>query len=600
MAPVGQTTPARRRFRDTLRALLARRQFPLLAALLGVLLCLPALCVGLVADDFFHRAALTGSRLFGEFVHSPLDMFAFFDGDAARTHRMMDFGFMPWWVYPGMKASFWRPLTVLTHWLDYRLWPAQPWLMHAQSLAWYGVLVAAVALLYRRLMPAAWIAGLAALLYAVDDAHSMPVAFLANRNALLSTLLGVLALLAHDVWRRGGRRSGAVLGPLLLLLSLLAKEEGVATCAYLFAYAVCLETGPRARRAAALLPYAVIVIGWRIVWAQLGYGVADVGFYVDPLREPLRFLHAVAERAPYLLLGQWAAPPAEICIMGNVVGATLVHALWWAGSAAAAALVWLLYPLVRRDRLARFWTLGMLLAFLPACSTFPADRMLLFVGLGAMGLVAQLLTAIFAAPGLRRRTLRIAGGTLVVLHLVIAPVALSLRTLSPAGPKFAEQFAMQAPLDAAVEHQDLVILNPPSLLHAAYFPVQREFAGQPVPRCVRYLGSGLTAMTIRRPDECTLVIGIDGGYIGWTFERLFRDERHPMTVGERVILTRMVATVTAVTADGRPAEASFRFDVPLEDASLRWLWWHAGEFRPFTPPAVGQTLEIPPAVLRWW
>jgi len=62
-------------------------------------------------------------------------MFAFFDGNPARTNRMMDVGFMPWWVYPGMRASFWRPLTVLTHLLDYRLCRSA-WLMHAQSLAW--------------------------------------------------------------------------------------------------------------------------------------------------------------------------------------------------------------------------------------------------------------------------------------------------------------------------------------------------------------------------------------------------------------------------------------------------------------------------------
>jgi hypothetical protein len=112
---------------------------------------------------------------------------------------------------------------------------------------------------------------------------------------------------------------------------------------------------------------------------------------------------------------------------------------------------------------------------------------------------------------------------------------------------------------------------------------------------VRYLGSGVAAMTVRRADARTLVIGIDGGYIGWSFERLFRDERHPMAVGERVVLTGMTAEVTALTADRRPAEAAFRFDVPLEDAALRWLWWHDGQFRAFTLPAVGETIEVPRA-----
>jgi len=51
-----------------------------------------------------------------------------------------------------------------------------PAVMHAHSLMWFGLLVVAVTLLYRRLMGLTLAAGLAALLYAVDDAHGMPVA----------------------------------------------------------------------------------------------------------------------------------------------------------------------------------------------------------------------------------------------------------------------------------------------------------------------------------------------------------------------------------------------------------------------------------------
>ena len=49
-----------------------------------------------------------------------------------------------------MKAEFLQALTVLTHRLDYALWPESPVLMHAQSLFWLGMLVFAVAVFYRR------------------------------------------------------------------------------------------------------------------------------------------------------------------------------------------------------------------------------------------------------------------------------------------------------------------------------------------------------------------------------------------------------------------------------------------------------------------
>jgi len=59
-----------------------------------------------------------------------------------------------------------------------------------------------VAMFYRQLMLSAWLAGLAALLYTIDDAHSMVAGWVANRNASLMLLFGVLALMAHVRWRR--------------------------------------------------------------------------------------------------------------------------------------------------------------------------------------------------------------------------------------------------------------------------------------------------------------------------------------------------------------------------------------------------------------
>ena len=53
-------------------------------------------------------------------------------------------------------------------------------------------------------------------------------------------------------------------------------------------------------------------------------------------------------------------------------------------------------------------------------------------------------------------------------------------------------------------------------------------------------------------------------------DRTYRDNT-PMTVGQRVGLMGVTVEITAVTNDGRPAEAAFRFTFSLEDPLLRWL-----------------------------
>jgi hypothetical protein len=54
----------------------------------------------------------------------------------------------------------------------------------------------------------------------------------------------------------------------------------------------------------------------------------------------------------------------------------------------------------------------------------------------------------------------------------------------------------------------------------------------------------------------------------------------------------MTVRVTSLTADDRPAVATFRFDEPLESSSFVWLCFRGIGFEPFVPPAVGREIEI--------
>jgi hypothetical protein len=577
---------------------------PITLALLAVVLTSPSLQVGLVLDDYTHRLKLLGSKHFPEFFPPDGDMFTFWGHDSEHTVRLMDAGLLPWWTYEGTKAAFWRPLAVLTHRLDYQLWPNTPMLMHLQSLIWFGAVIAAVTVLYRRLMGPTWVAGLAALLYAVDDAHGLPVAFLANRNALLSTFFGVLSILAHDAWRRTGWRLGVIWGAILFGLSLLSKEEGMAVTAYLFAYAVFLDRGPWRLRLAALLPYAGVVIVWRLAYSAQGYGIWGLGPYVDPVGEPLRFAAALVEHVPLFLLGQWALPPPEVTIM---VGPDTVRWLWIAAVACTVLIAIVFTPLLRRDRLARFYALGMLLSLLPICATFPANRLLWFVGIGAMGLLAQFFGVAFRRgerpllyplPRLFQVSL---AGVLAFIHMVIAPAFLVYTAAVPMGTKaLQDQILIRNPFDAAVERQDVIIVNAPSAVCAVFLPVLREVEGGYIPRRTRPLATGADGVTIHRRDERTVILRPGRGYLAWFFDQLGRGPQFPMSVGEWVELTGMTAEVLSLTDDKRPADVAFHFTVPLEDPSLRWLQWKDGAFVAFTPPPVGQTVHLPPAVPKLW
>jgi hypothetical protein len=578
-----------------MESFLTTPRLPVAAAVLSVVLALPALGVGFMLDDYYHRAILLERPRFQELLGNPSEMFRFFRGDPARTGRLVDLGLFPWWTDPGLKAEFLQALTVVTHRLDYALWPDSPVLMHAHNLFWLGAAVAVTACFYRQILGLTWVAGVAALLFAVDDARGPTVGFLANRNSLVAATFGVSALIAHDRARRKRSWLASVLAPLLFLAALFSKEEGIGTCAYLAAYALCIDSAGRWRSSLALWPYAVAVVGWAALRAHWGYGVHDLGLYIDPLTETARFLANLPIRVPILLLGQWSPIPADLAAVLRPPSST---AFWWLAIGFLVLLCCAMGPLLRRDSRARFWALGMLLAAIPVSATVPSNRLLTFVGVGAAGLLAQFWEYVFGAgskpSGSRWRVpMKAMAWFLVVVHAVIAPSALPVCAANPVGPRWVEKrFYVPMALGPAIEDRTVVIVNAPSPVNASYLILRRDLAGLSVPRQTRVLAPAIPSVIIERVDERTLAIRPKGGYLRWFLDRVFRSDRRPLALGEKIRLTGMTVTVSSLTADGRPAESIFRFDVPLESPSLIWLCFRGAGFEPFRPPAVGQAVEI--------
>jgi hypothetical protein len=261
-----------------------------------------------------------------------------------------------------------------------------------------------------------------------------------------------------------------------------------------------------------------------------------------------------------------------------------------------AAAFW---PLLRRDAVARFFALGMTLALIPCCATFPTDRLLMSVGVGAMGLLARFIGQYSRCqtpetpPSTTRRTKRWSCYALIAVHLVLAPILLPIRAYSVAilGNAIAES-AGNAPLGDHVADQTVVLVNPPNFFFAHYVALLPAYLGKPAPAQVRSLAPNMGFLVrpirVTRTDDRTLVYEPEGGF-PWF---LARDAAHPLPVGHKVELTGFTAEVLSLTPQSLPAKVAYRFDVPLEDRDLVWLRYEWNRYVPFTPPAVGETVIL--------
>jgi hypothetical protein len=557
-------------------------------------LTLTSLDTGWEMDDYVHRLLLGTDHFFAQATH-PLDIFSFGKGGTEVRSRMIEYGFLPWWTSPEWKIAFWRPISAITHWVDYQMWPTDAPLMHLHSVFWYGALILVLFLFYRRVEEHRWLAGLAVLLYALHSGHGPAVGWLANRNILVSAVLGVSALVAHLRWRQERRRSAMLVGWVLFALALLANEGGIAVMAYLISYALFVDTATRSGRVLSLVPYAVIVILWRAVFTLSGYGVAGTDIYTDPLREPIRFAEAAAERLPILLQAQWTGVPADLAYFLTPRGSAILAAV---GAALLLLLTILLIPRLRRDRVARFWGLGMILAVVPCAATVPSGRLLFFVGIGTMGLMARVIgilidhRSIEKYKSARRVSSYVVAWTMLFIHLILPLFVLPARADQPFGPpEKMRQYYFEPGDPDAVSNKVVVVVNAPSILHAAESWPRLLTNGRPVYERMLVLSSVSAPVQLTKIDDRTISIWSADGLCDGMFQGLFRSRTEPFVVGEELSAADVNIEVTSISEDGRVLEAQFTFPAPLGGQSFYWIQFTPQGYQPFVLPATGESLS---------
>jgi hypothetical protein len=183
---------------------------------------------------------------------------------------------------------------------------------------------------------------------------------------------------------------------------------------------------------------------------------------------------------------------------------------------------------------------------------------------------------------------------LVLVHLVAAPLLLPLRALSMnLMSGMVDRVDASLPRNERVGERTLVVVNAPADGAVAYAPLQRAVQGTPRPRRLRLLASGVAEVRVSRLDAKTLRLRPADGFLRSEGERMMRGLSRPFRPGDEIVLSGLRVRIGAVSADGRPEEADFLFDVPLDDPSLLWMQWRGSTLSPYVPPPAGGSHVLP-------
>jgi hypothetical protein len=537
------------------------RSWLLVTLALGAVLFSPAVRAPLFLDDYLQGAMVEGTF---PAPRGPFDLYDFVD-DASRA-PLTERGLLPWWTHPKLTIRFFRPLSSALLWIDHSVFGHSALPMHLHSIAWWVAAVIAARVLFRRVFSPR-VTALATAIFALSPCHALPLAWVANREALVSLAFGALALASQARWRDERRaRDGTIAGALFAMAMLGGGEYALSFGGYV----VAMDIGrrePIARRLSGWLPFAVPAALYMITRGQLGYGSFGSGFYSDPLHDPGAFAADAPWRAVALLATAWMTFDAEAWRLGA--------SRWILVGIVAAAVVGMNVVVRRafaslspRERATATWLLfGSAFALAPTLAVVPSRRLLGVAMLGVAAVVAVVLDhAWFPAKEEDRRPrgraavmASLAALGLGFAHLVHGPGTswLASRRHRIDGDDFAARVAWLRGKVPETTKSELGLIR--GMAGAFFTPFALDRRGQPPARwCV--LSQAGHVLVLRR-DERTLelVATVGRGLYPIGERNLYRNASAPLRAGDELVVPGMRVTVLEVGEAG-PRVARFVFD----------------------------------------
>ncbi len=589
--PVGDKRESnwRQKFYDFVTDSVSNKRFYWLLALL----MLPSFWAGFIADDHIHATRFVAEDVIPPTQDASLfGVFSVSDGREQTTLALMDKGLMPWWTHPNFRFQMWRPLSELSHWIDYQLWPQVPFVMHVHHLLWVLLMLWVVMKFWRKFVGESRLVALSFVLFAISANLSQDVVWLASRNTVMGAFFGIAAVLLHVKGRETGDYRLRIAAVASFAMGLGSSEFGLSASTWLFAWTFVLDGGSLLRRVVRLMPYGIVMLGWAAVYVVYGQGAEFSEFYIDPVHSPGAYALGLIERIPKIVfLSLTGLPPG---FLGSVEPG---GSGWLVGAAFTTILIILSWRSLREARW-RFLLIGALLSILPIAAGPSGGRTVLLVSLGLLPMVARLLRQWAqqdfgsAQTALLTRVLAWPVFVLMMMSVIVIPATVMLYYYNDSknvtGP------ALRLPITAEDADKNVVLLNPNSIFFANLFPYVRATNHLPMSNSFYPLASGQRDFKIERDAQDSLIITPVDGFMVETQSYFVRPRTQLLREGEFIQLTNLGIEPLSFTDDGRPLSVRFTFPGGVASSDYKILQCDRMEFVLFSVPAIGESVTIPP------
>lgn len=530
-----------------------------------------AISVGRTLDDFMHPTVLAERGI--------LSMYDFLGPAEVPRHRFL--GQLPWWTSDDLSMRFFRPLSSLDLAVDHLWLDRGGWLSHLHGLLWHVALLLVAHRVFSLLLDRRT-ADFSTALYALAGWHTMPLAFVAARHAVLTAVFALFsfAVLLTTTARAepGARGRPGWSTALTFVVALLAGESGLLVVPLMLGWAVT-QLGVRAalvRLAPTLCVGAIYALGY----AALGLGARGSSLYLDPLST--RFLAELPFR--------WLALNADLfgglAADATLLGARPVQVVWGALALAMAALAWrwLYARAAARARMLLGLVCGAMVSCVLASAAMPGGRTLVVIGIAASASFGSVLHELTAASSTARRRwllswVLVCGIGLHPLFRVV--LSLDLRRLGTSVTELAEDLSQDCTgrVVMAVGAMDM---------NVSYVGYAIEEQGLTTPRALHVvsMGSGEHTLSRRGPGEYELSIAGDFLDSPWALNHT----QHPPQPGSSWSLSDLDLQLLQ-----REPETVLSLSLP-PDAEVCWLT--STERGLAVVPFDGQSLSWTPSAPR--
>ena len=579
------------------------RRAALIAALLvlaGVANNLRSLGWGFVYDDYAHRLFLRHPE-----DNAPARPWSLYDwGDCPGPEDpFYESGALPWWTSPDFKVRFFRPVASLSILLDYVLYDDWAPGYHLTSLILYAMFLALAFKLYRDLGAPGSAALWALALLALEDAHFLPVGWIANRNTLLASLFTIAALLGVHHHHRKGHGAYLLLAGFCFLLACGSKESALAAypivALYLLLFDRCGATTSPSQRVGRLLRcrafwvFTFLTAGYLTFYLFAGYGSHSV-VYPTPWSDPAGYLNRLVVLAPVALLSLFFGFVADVLpdhpqLILPVVGT---------GVLLLSATAFILFRAIRLTRLSGLALGWIVFSLLTEAGGDLSDRLLMNASVGTallVGLFFESLRPLRDCLAARQYPRVILAGVLLLTGLVVSVPSTALRShffMQLAGGD--TKAIVEAPIDlGAPPPRDVFLLNSPSSMLALSMSATWRASHDDRDTRIFALQMCRRALTWTRLDDKSMALTSGGTpFCTGRFERILCADRSSPPPGATYRTVAFTATVVKVDEAGI-RKVRFRFEKSVDDASYCFLGWQEGRLTRITPPSVGETVLLP-------